>query len=354
VVADHPVDGHQGKLESALEQRRNCLIHREEAMRAIIAALAAVMVASVAAAQAQTYPSKPITIVVPFPAGGSTGSMARILLEPMQTALGQTIIIENVGGGGGSIGAGRVARAAPDGYTLSFSHLQTHVINGATLNLNYDVMKDFEPIALIADTPQTIVTRGNFPAANLKEMIVWLKANPDKGSAGAVGVGGLGDISAYAFQRLTGTSFQLVPYRGGGPLLQDLVGGQIDFNFGQASTYLGAVRNGQLKAMAVQTRQRWSIAPEIPTVDESGAPGLYGTYWHGMWAPRGTPKDVIAKLNAAVVTALADPMVRKRFTDFGQELWPRDKQTPEALAAHQKAEIDKWWPIIKAAGIKVN
>jgi tripartite-type tricarboxylate transporter receptor subunit TctC len=325
-------------------------------VKTLLAALALLALAGGAAspAQAQTYPSRPITIVVPFPAGGSTGAMARILLEPLQAALGQTIIIENIGGGGGSIGVGRVARAAPDGYTVSFSHMQTHVLNGAVLNLTYDVVTDFEPVALISDTPQTIVARSSFPANNLREMVDWLKANPGKGTVGAVGVGGPSDITVWQFQKLTGTSLQLVPYRGGAPLLQDLVSGQIDFNFGQASTYLGAVRSGQLKAMAVQTKRRWSIAPEIPTVDEAGVPGLYGSYWHGMWLPKDTPKDIVAKLNAAVVTALADPAVRKRFNDFGQEIWPREQQTPQALAAFQKAEIERWWPIIKAAGIKAQ
>jgi tripartite-type tricarboxylate transporter receptor subunit TctC len=322
-------------------------------VRLVVAAALAAL-AGIGGAQAQTYPSRPITIVFPFPAGGSTGAMARILLEPLQAALGQTIIIENMGGGGGSIGVGRVARAAPDGYTVSFSHMQTHVLNGAVLNLTYDVVTDFAPVALISDTPQTIVARSSFPASNLREMIDWLKANPGKGTVGAVGVGGPSDITVWQFQKLTGTTLQLVPYRGGAPLLQDLVSGQIDFNFGQASTYLGAVRSGQLKAMAVQTKRRWSIAPEIPTVDEAGEPGLYGSYWHGMWLPKDTPKDIVAKLNAAVVTALADPAVRKRFYDFGQEIWPREQQTPEALAAHQKAEIERWWPIVKAAGIKVQ
>ncbi|MBM3530101.1 MAG: tripartite tricarboxylate transporter substrate binding protein BugD [Alphaproteobacteria bacterium] len=308
--------------------------------------------AFVTGAQAQTYPSRPVTIIVPFPAGGSTGAMARILLEPLQAALGQTVIVENVGGAGGSIGAGRVARAAPDGYTAVFSHLQTHVLNGAVLNLTYDVVADFEPVALIADTPQTIVARKAFPADNLKDTVAWLRANPGKGTVGAVGVGGPSDITVFQFQKLTGTRLQLVPYRGGAPLLQDLVSGQIDFNFGQASTYLGAVRSGQLKALAVQRKQRWPIAPEIPTVDEGGVPGLYGSYWHGMWLPKGTPKDIVVRLNAAVVAALGDPAVQKRFSDFGQETWPRAQQTPEALAAHQKAEIERWWPIVKAAGIK--
>jgi tripartite-type tricarboxylate transporter receptor subunit TctC len=238
--------------------------------------------------------------VVPFPAGGSTGALARILLEPLQAALGQSVIIENVGGAGGSIGVGRVARAAPDGYTVSLSHMGTHVFNGATLNLPYDVVKDFEPVALIADTPQAIIARKTFPANDLPGMIAWLKANPDKGTSGAVGVGGPSDVAAFQFQKQTGTRFQVVPYRGGGPLLTDLVGGQIDFNFGQVSTYIGAVRNGQLKAFAVQSKERWWGAPEIPTVDEGGVPGLYGSYWHGMWVPRGTPKDVVAKAARAM------------------------------------------------------
>jgi tripartite-type tricarboxylate transporter receptor subunit TctC len=278
--------------------------------------------------------------------------MARILLEPMQTALGQTIVIENVGGAGGSIGVGRVARAAPDGYTLSFSHMQTHVLNGAVLSLPYDVVKDFEPIALISDTPQAIITRKNFPADDLKGLIAWLKANPNKGTSGAVGVGGPSDISAYQFQKQTNTHLQTVPYRGGGPLLTDLIGGQIDVNFGQVSTYLGAVRNNQLKILAMMSKERWWGAPEAPTVDEAGIPGLYGSYWHGMWAPKGTPKDIVAKLNAALITALSDPTVQQRFKDSGQSTWPRAMQTPEALETYQRAEIDKWWPIIRAAGIK--
>jgi tripartite-type tricarboxylate transporter receptor subunit TctC len=303
-------------------------------------------------ASAQAFPSRPITIIVPFPAGGSTSAMARILIEPLQTALGQTIVIENVGGAGGSIGVGRVARAAPDGYTISFSHMQTHVLNGAVLSLPYDVVKDFEPLALIADTPQAVITRKNFPADDLKGLIAWLKANPNKGTSGAVGVGGPSDISSYQFQKLTDTRLQAVPYRGGGPLLTDLISGQIDVNFGQVSTYIGAVRNGQLKILAMMSKERWWGAPEVPTVDEAGVPGLYGSYWHGMWAPKGTPKDVILKLNTALVGALSDAMVQQRFRDMGQSTWPREMQTPEALEAFQRAEIDKWWPIIRAAGIK--
>ena len=322
-------------------------------MRLLIAVLT-LLAGTLGTAQAQSYPSKPITIVVPFPAGGSTGVLARILVEPLQRSLGQSIIIENVGGAGGSIGVGRVARAAPDGYTLSLSHMQTHVINGATLNLPYDVVNDFQPVALIADTPQMITTRPNFPADDFKGMIAWLKANPDKGSSGAVGVGGPGDLTALQFQKLTGTKFQVVPYRGGAPLPQDLIAGQIDFNFGQAATYIGAVRNKQLKAMAMLLSKRWWAAPEIPTMDEAGVTGLYLSFWHALWLPKGTPKEIVDRLNAAVVTALADPMVQQRFKDTGQDIWPREQQTPEAPAAHQKAEIGRWWPIIKEAGIKVQ
>jgi tripartite-type tricarboxylate transporter receptor subunit TctC len=323
-------------------------------MKILLAFALALIATGSDSSRAQTYPSRPITIIVPFPAGGSTGALARILIEPMQTALGQSIIIENIGGAGGSIGVGRVARAAPDGYTISLSHMGTHVFNGATMNLPYDVVNDFEPVALIADTPQAIVARKTFPADDLQGMIAWLKANPDKGTSGAVGIGGPSDVAAYQFQKQTGTTFQMVPYRGGGPLLTDLVGGQIDFNFGQISTYIGAVRNGQLKPLAVQAKERWWGALEIPTVDEGGVSGLYGSYWHGMWLPKGAPKDVVAKLNAAVVAALADPVVQQRFKDAGQTIWPRAQQTPEALAAHHKSEIERWWPIIKAAGIKVQ
>ena len=257
-------------------------------------------------------------------------------------------------GAGGAIGVARVARASPDGYTLSLGHVQTHVINAATQTLQYDVVKDFEPVSLLADTPQWIVARSTFPATSLQEMIAWMKANPGKATAGAVGVGGPTDIAAIYFQKHTGTNFQLVPYRGGAPLVQDLVAGQIDLTFGQAANYLGHVRNGQLKAYAVLAKDRWWAAPDVPTMDEAGVPGFYSSFWHGLWVPKGTPKDVIARLHGAVVEALADPALGKRFGDIGQEIWPRAQQTPEALAALQKSEIDKWWPIIKAANIKAE
>jgi tripartite-type tricarboxylate transporter receptor subunit TctC len=309
---------------------------------------------AIATGSAQVYPSRPVTIVVPYPAGGPSDTLARVLAESMRVSLGQPVVIENVSGAGGAIGVGRVARAAPDGYTISLGHVQTHVINAATQTLPYDVVKDFEPVSLLADTPQWIAARAQFPAANLQELIAWMKANPGKATAGAVGVGGPTDIAAIYFQNYTGTKFQLVPYRGGAPLVQDLVAGQIDLTFGQAANYLEHVRAGRLKAYAVLAKARWWAAPDVPTMDEAGVPGFYASFWHGLWVPRGTPKDVLVRLHAAVVEALADPSLAKRFKDIGQELWPRTQQTPEALAALQKAEIEKWSPIIKAANIKAE
>jgi tripartite-type tricarboxylate transporter receptor subunit TctC len=303
------------------------------------------------AAQAQAYPWRPITIVVPFPAGGPTDTLARILVEHMRISLGQPVIIENVSGAGGSIGVGRVARAAPDGYTVSIGHWQTHVLNGASYQLQYDVVKDFEPVSLLADTPQWIVARKTFPAQDLRELIAWLKENPGKATAGTVGVGGP-EITGIYFQKSTGTSFPFVPYRGGAPLYQDMLAGHIDLAFGQAASTFVHVRNGNLKAYALMAETRWAAAPDIPTIDEAGVPGLYASFWHGLWVPKGTPQEPITRLNSAVQDALADATVKQRFADQGQDIPPREQQTPEALAAQQKAEIEKWWPILKAANIK--
>jgi tripartite-type tricarboxylate transporter receptor subunit TctC len=308
--------------------------------------------AATAAAQTQPYPSRPITLVVPYPAGGPTDTLTRVLAERMRTALGQSVIVENVSGAGGSIGTGRVARSAPDGYTLSMGHVQTHVINAVTQTLPYDVVKDFEPVTLIADTPQWLVVKKTLPVDNVKDLIAWLKDKPGTATSGTVGVGGPTDIAGVYFMEKTGTKFQFVPYRGGAPLIQDLIAGQIDMTFGQAANYVGPVRSGQLKPLAVLAQKRWWAAPEVPTMDESGVAGFYASFWHGLWAPKGTPKEVIAKLNAAMVETLADPAVQKRLSDIGQEPWPRNQQNPDALAAQQKAEIDRWWPVIRAAGIK--
>lgn len=319
-------------------------------MRKLLIAIATL--AGIACAHAQTYPTRPVTLVVPYPAGGPSDALARILAETLRGTLGQTIVIENVSGAGGALGTGRVARAAPDGYTLSLGHVQTHVLNGASQTLGYDVVRDFEPVTPIADTPTWIAARGNFPAKDVKEMVAWMKANPGKATLGSVGVGGPGDIAAEYFRRHSGTTFQIVPYKGGAPLIQDLISGQIDMTFGQAANYLNPVRSGQLKAYAVLAAKRWWASPETPTIVEAGGPDLYSSFWHGLWVPKNTPKDVVAKLNAAVSQALDDPMLKKRFSDIGQEIWPKDQQNPAALAAQQKAEIERWWPIIKEAGIK--
>ncbi len=321
-------------------------------MTQLLAIAFSVLVASTTNAMAQAYPSRPITIIVPFPAGGPTDTLARILADHMTTSLVQSVIVENVSGAAGSIGVGRVARAAPDGYTVSIGHWSTHVVNGATMSLAYDVLSDFEPVSLLADTPIWMVARKMLPPKDLEELIAWLKQNPGKATAGTVGVGGASDVTGTYFQRVTGTRFQFVPYRGAAPLNQDLVAGHIDLMLGMAAATYPLVRNGQIKAYAMMAKRRWWAAPDVPTMEEAGVPGLYASFWHGLWLPKGTPDDIIGKLNSAVRSALADPAVRQRFADQGQEIPSPERQTPEALGAHQKAEIEKWWPMIKAAGIK--
>ena len=319
-------------------------------MRKLGLALAFAMLAGIAGAAAQTYPSRPITLIVPFPAGGSTDAVGRVVAERMRASLGQPIVIENVGGAGGSIGVGRVARAAPDGYTLDVGQWDTHVANGATYPLAYDLMKDFEPVALISSNPFLILARKTMPATDLKGLIAWLKANPDKASQAIPTAGS--HVAGVLFQKQTDTRFAFVPYRGGGPAMQDLVAGQIDMMIIQAAVALPQVRGGAIKAYAVTAKSRFAAAPDVPTVDEAGLPGLHISGWFALFAPKGTPKPVIDRLNAAVVDALADPAIRARLADLGQEIPPREQQTPEALAAFHKAEVEKWWPIIKAANIK--
>jgi tripartite-type tricarboxylate transporter receptor subunit TctC len=301
-------------------------------------------------AGAQTYPTRPVTMVVPFAAGGPTDTITRIVAERMRVSLGQTVIIENVTGADGSIGVGRVARAAADGYTLSIGQWSTHVLNGAAYTLPYDLLKDFEPVALIATNPEVIVSNTAVPAKDLRELIAWLKPNQGNVSVGMASMSHR--VAAVYFQNNTGTRFVFVPYRGAGPAMQDLVARQIDMMFDQAANSLPQLRNKTIKAYAVTAKERLASAPDIPTVDEAGLPGFYIAVWTALWAPAGTPKPVIAKLNAAVVEALGNPAVRARLADLGQDIPPPDQQTPAALGALQKAEIEKWWPIIKAANIR--
>ena len=319
-----------------------------------IAAGCVLLWGGIAAAPAQVYPSRPITMVVPFAAGGPVDTVARILSEPMRATLGQSIIVENVTGAAGSIGVGRVARAAPDGHTLSIGHWSTHVVNGAIYPLPYDLLRDLEPIVLLPSNPMIVVSKSAVPAKNLNEFVGWIKANEGKVSAGTAGAGSATHVAGVYFQNVTGTRFQFVPYRGTGPALQDLVAGQIDFIVDQASNSLQHVRDGKIRAYAVTASARLPSAPDIPTVAEAGLPSLDISVWYGLWAPKGTPKEIIAKLNAAAVQALSEPTVRQRFAELGLDMPPRDRLTPEALAAHQKAEIEKWWPVIKGANIKTE
>ena len=303
---------------------------------------------------AQSFPNRPITIIVPYPPGGPTDTIARLLAERMRGSLGQPVVIENVSGAGGNIGVGRVAKAPGDGYTLSIGHWGSHVVNGAVYTLPFDLLTDLVPVALIAEGPQLIVAAKSVPANDVGELIAWLKQNPGKGMVGTTGVGGASHLAGVLFANTTGTSIQIVPYRGAAPRMQDLLSGQIHLAFDQASSALPQVRGGNLVAFAVTSKTRLAVAPEIPTVDEAGLPGFHMSVWHGLWASKGTPADAIGRLNAAVRDALADTTVRQRLADLGQELPAADRLAPDALGAYQKAEIEKWWPIIRAAGIKVD
>jgi len=317
-----------------------------------LAAAAAALPAVSRVTWAQTYPSRTITMVVPTAAGGAMDTFARFMAERMRVSLGQSVVIENIGGANGSIGVGRVARAAPDGYTLIVGNWNSQVANGALYALQYDLLKDFEPIALISSFPQLIVAKNTMPASDLDGLIAWLKANPGTASEGIPGVGSIAHVSGVFFQNITGTRFQFIPYRGTAPAMQDLVAGRIDMMFDAPGSSLPQVHASRIKAYAVMSANRLAAAPDIPTVDEAGLPGFHFSLWFALWAPKGTPRDAIAKLNDAVVNSLADPTTRQKLADESMEVLPREQQTPEALGNFHKAEIEKWWPIIKAAGIK--
>jgi tripartite-type tricarboxylate transporter receptor subunit TctC len=293
-------------------------------------------------AMAQGNAGRPITVIVPFPAGGGSDLLARTLADHMKTTLGQPVVIENVTGASGSIGVARAVRAPADGHTISFGQWASHVGASAVYPVKYDVLRDLEPVALLGDNPLWIVTRTSLPASNLKEMLAWLKANPNKATAATVGGGSGAHLCGIYLQNTTGTQFSFVPYRGGAPAMQDLIGGQVDFMCDNASNSIALARASKIKPMAVTSTKRWFAAPDVPTVKEAGGPSFHMSFWHAFWVPKGTPKDMTAKLNAAVVAALADPAVRKRMTEHGHDIPSREQQTPEALATHHRAEIDKW------------
>ena len=319
-------------------------------MSRLIAALFMVVCAA-ATAQAQSFPSRPLTLIVPFPPGGSTDAAARIMAEKMRESLGQPIVIENVGGAGGSIGVGRLARAVPDGHTFDIGQWDTHV-GSIIYKLDHDLEKDFEPIALVSNNPQLMVAKNDLPAKTLGELVAWMKANP--GKINFVNQNAAANVTGVLFEKLTEQKVQFIPYRGAGPAMTDLIAGTVDLLVVQGAVALPQIRAGKIKVLANLSPQRSASMPDIPISDESGVKGLYMSGWFGFWAPKGTPKDVIAKLNAATVEALADPALQKRFSDLGLDVAPRAQQTPEGLAAFQKAEIEKWWPIIKSAGIGVQ
>src|SRR5579862_7656270 len=318
-------------------------------MRILIVALTLALIASVAPAAAQTYPSRTITLIVPFPPGGSTDVAGRILAQHMGETLGQSVIVENVGGAGGSIAVGRLARSAPDGYTIDIGQWDTHT-GSIIYNLNYDLQTDFAPIGLVSLNPMLLVAKKTLPADDLKTLVAYMKAHPD--DAKFVNQNASAQVGGLLLQKLTDTKVLFVPYRGAGPAMTDLISGQVDLLLVQGAVTLPQIRAGAIKAIVNMSPQRSGAIPDIPTSDEAGVPGLYMSGWFGLFAPKATPRAIIARLNDAMVEALADPKVRMRFAELGLDIAPRVQQTPSGLAAFHKAEIEKWWPIIKAAGIR--
>jgi tripartite-type tricarboxylate transporter receptor subunit TctC len=312
------------------------------------------LVALTAGAQAQSYPSRPITLIDGFPPGGPTDALARIMAAAMQPSLGQTVVVETVSGAGGTIATGRVVHASPDGYTIGIGNWTSHVGAPAIYALDYDVYRDLQPISLLAASPLWILGKSALPPKTASDLIAWLKTRTQPTTFGTVGAGSAGHLCGLFFAQKTGARFQYVPYRGAAPAMQDLMGGQIDLSCLEASATLPNVEAGKFKAFAVMGEQRWPKSPDTPTMIESGVPGLSISFWHGLWAPRGTPQAVVDRLDSAVKSALADPTVRQRLETIGQVIFPVNQQNPAALAAYHKAELDKWWPIIKSAGIKEN
>ena len=317
-----------------------------------LAVLAAALAATAAAAQG--YPTRPITMIVPFAAGGPTDTLARILAERMGKSLGQTLVVENVAGAGGTIANNRVKQAAPDGYTIAIGHLGTHVLAPAVQQLNVDYVNDFEPVAMVATNPQVMLSRNDVPAKTLKDLIAHVKANPGNVSYGTGGPGTPSHVMAVYFGNQVGAPLNIVHYKGAGPAMQDVLAGHIDLTFDQAATALTQIKAGRVRGYAVTAKSRLASAPDIPTVDEAGMPGFYMSIWHAIWVPKATPREVIAKLNGAIREALADPAIRKRWDDLGQEVPPAEQLTPEALRAHHKAETEKWGPLIRNAGIRAQ
>jgi tripartite-type tricarboxylate transporter receptor subunit TctC len=321
-------------------------LHRHIMAAAFLAALTA----AISPARADSYPSRPVTVIVPFAAGGPTDVLTRIITDKMQGPLGQPIVVEDMGGAGGGIAAARVARSAPDGYTLEIGNNGSNLLVDALYSLPVDIIKDFAPVAELTINPQIIISKKDVPATNLKELLAWLKDNQKTVSVGIAGP--VAQVSVINFENMTSMQVQLVPYRGAAPAIQDLIAGHIDFMVDQLSNSVPQIKADTIRAYAVAARKRSPAVPQIPTTDEAGLPGFYGALWHGLWAPKGTPPDVIAKINAAVKQALADPAVIKRLADLGQEIVPVEQQNPAALAAFQQAEMDKWYPIVKAANMK--
>jgi tripartite-type tricarboxylate transporter receptor subunit TctC len=311
------------------------------------------LLSGVVAAAAQTYPSRPVTVIVPFPAGGPTDTLARIFAEAAKGPLGQTIVIENVAGAGASIGIGRAVQAAPDGYTLSVGNWTSHVGAGAIYPVNWHILTDLAPVMKFPVSTLMIVGKNDLPAKNIKELIAWMKANPGKASIANIGNGSGAHICSIYFNEKVGVSGTFVPYKGGAPVMQDLIGNQIDLFCAEASQTLAHVRAGKMKAFVTLSEKRWSPLPDVPTMAETVSADIVLPFWHGLWAPKGTPKDVIAKINAAARAAFSDPTVQKRIATLGMIIPSAAESTPEALGAYHKAEVEKWWPVIKAA-VKKN